>query len=123
LALDPRHPDSHVFHGWYSVATNRMDDAIREVQTAVNLDPFSSVNNARLSSMLFLARRYDEALAQSLRVLELDSLVPGPAGRGDLARAYLWLGRGAEALAALEGRPGLSAAICGGRRGWSSCAR
>src|SRR5207248_1378396 len=55
LALDPRYPDAHLFHGWYFVATNRMDDAVREVQTAVNLDPFSSVNNARLATMLFLA--------------------------------------------------------------------
>src|SRR5439155_64536 len=92
---------------------------IREVQTAVNLEPFSSVNNARLSSMLFLARRYDEALAQSLRVLELDSLVPGPAGRGDLARAYLWLGRCAESLAALEGRPVFSAIFSGGLLGYA----
>src|SRR5256886_5853323 len=105
LALDPRYPDAHLFHGWYFVATNRMDDAIREVQTAVNLDPFSAVNNARLASMLYLARRYDEALDQSRRVLELDSIAQGLAGRGDLVRAYLWLGRCAESLAALEGGP------------------
>src|SRR5947208_558074 len=29
LALDPRYPDAHLFHGWYFVATNRIDDAIR----------------------------------------------------------------------------------------------
>ena len=119
LALDPRYPDAHLFHGWYFVATNRIDDAIREVQTAVNLDPFSSVNNARLASMLFLARRYDEALAQSRRVLELDSMFQGPAGRAELARAYLWLGRCAEALAALEGRPVFSAIAQGGLLGYT----
>src|SRR5437773_4023534 len=75
LALDPRYPDAHLFHGWYFVATNRMDDAIREVQTAVNLEPFSSVNNARLSSMLFYARRYTEAVAQARRLREMDSMV------------------------------------------------
>jgi len=122
LALDPRYPDAHLFHGWYFVATNRMDDAIREVQTAVNLDPFSAVNNARLASMLYLARRYDEALDQSRRVLELDSIAQGRAGRGDLVRAYLWLGRCAESLAALEGGPvifpflrGYTYARCGHR--------
>src|SRR5947208_313227 len=122
LALDPRYPDAHLFHGWYFVATNRLDDAIREVQTAVNLDPFSAVNNARLASMLYLARRYDEALDQSRRVLELDSIAQGRAGRGDLVRAYLWLGRCAESLAALEGGPvifpflrGYTYARCGHR--------
>src|SRR5207253_1550173 len=119
LALDPRYPDSHLFHGWYFVATNRMDDAIREVQTAVNLEPFSSVNNARLSSMLFLARRYDEALDQSRRVMELDSLFQGPATRAELARAYLWLGRCAESLAALEGRPVFAAIVYGGLLGYA----
>src|SRR5437868_6460878 len=119
LALDPRYPDAHLFHAWYFVATNRMDDAIREVQTAVNLDPFSSVNNARLASMLFLARRYDDVLAQSRRVMELDSMFQGHVGRAELARAYLWLGRCAESLAALEGRPGLAVVVWPGLLGYT----
>ena len=119
LALDPRYPDAHLFHGWYFVATNRMDDAISEVQTAVNLDPFSSVNNARLASMLFLARRYDDVLAQSRRVMELDSMFQGHVGRAELARAYLWLGRCPESLAALEGRPGLAVAMWPGLLGYT----
>ena len=119
LALDPRYPDAHLFHAWYFVATNRMDDAIREVQTAVNLDPFSSVNNARLATMLFLARRYDDVLAQSRRVMELDSMFQGRVGRAELARAYLWLGRCAESLAAQEGRPGLAVAVWVGLLGYT----
>ncbi|HEY6210518.1 MAG TPA: hypothetical protein VIW28_15760, partial [Gemmatimonadales bacterium] len=119
LALDPRYPDAHLFHGWYFVATNRMDDAIREVQTAVNLDPFSSVNNARLATMLFLARRYDEVLAQSRRVMELDSMFQGHVGRAELARAYLWLGRCAESLAALKGAPGLAVVMWRGLLGYT----
>ncbi len=119
LALDPRYPDAHLFHGWYFVAANRMDDAISEVQTAVNLDPFSSVTNARLASMLFLARRYDDVLAQSRRVLELDSMFQGHVGRAELARAYLWLGRCAESLAALEGRPGLAVVVWPGLLGYT----
>jgi len=96
-----------------------MDDAIREVQTAVNLDPFSSVNNARLATMLFLARRYDDVLAQSRRVMELDSIFQGHVGRAELARAYLWLGRCAESLAAQEGRPGLAVAVWVGLLGYT----
>src|SRR5438874_659619 len=119
LALDARYPPAHLFRAWYFVATNRMDDAIREVQTAVNLDPFSSVNNARLASMLFLARRYDDVLAQSRRVMELDSIFQGHVGRAELARAYLWLGRCAESLAAQEGRPGLAVAVWVGLLGYT----
>ena len=69
--------------------------------------------------MLYLARRYDEALAQSRRVLELDSVAQGRAGRGDLVRAYLWLGRCAESLAAQEGRPGLAVAVWVGLLGYT----
>src|SRR6267143_342271 len=119
LALDPRYPDAHLFHAHYFVVTNRIDDAINEVQTAVTLDPFSSVNNARLASMLFYARRYDEALAQSRRVMELDSVFQGHVGRAELAHAYLWLGRCAESLAALEGRPGGAVAVWRGLPGYT----
>src|SRR5437763_805353 len=117
LALDPRYPDAHLFHGWYFVATNRMDDAIREVQTAVNLDPFSSVNNARLATMLYYARRYNEALAQARRLLELDSM--NFQARGEPARLYLQLGRCDEALAAIRQAPELAGvAPFGGLSGW-----
>ena len=119
LALDSRYPPAHLFRAWYFVATDRMEDAIGEVQTAVSLDPFSLVNNARLSSMLYYARRYNEALAQARRLLELDSIFQGHVGRAELARAYLWLGRCAESLAAQEGRPGLAVAVWVGLLGYT----
>jgi len=100
LALDPRYPDAHLFHGWYFVATNRLDDAVSELQSAVKLDPFSIVNNARLASMLFYSRRYNEAVAQSRQVLELD--LRFLQGHAELARADLQLGRCVEALAEFE---------------------
>src|SRR5881396_1727591 len=118
LALDPRYPPAHLFRAWYFLATDRMDDAISEVQTAVNLDPFSSVNNARLASMLYYARRYNEALAQARRLREMDSMF-FQAGV-ELARAYLQLGRCDEALAALKQAPvqASGAAYFGGVWGW-----
>ena len=120
LALDPRYPDAHLFHGWYFVATNRMDDAIREVQTAVRLDPYSLVNNARLASMLYYAHRYDEALAQGRRLLEMDSIFFQT--RVEMARAYLQLGRCDEALVAIKRAPeqASGAAYFGGVLGWIS---
>src|SRR5207249_2006635 len=100
LALDPRYQDAHLFHGWYCVSTNRMDDAIREVQTAVNLYHCSSVINARLASMSYYARRYNEAVAQARRLREMDSMFFQV--RVELARAYLQLGQCDEALAAMK---------------------
>jgi eukaryotic-like serine/threonine-protein kinase len=117
LRIDPRYAEAHLFRGWYFVASNRMDDAVGEVRTAVRLDPFSQVNNIRLASVLYYARRYDEALAQARRTLELDST--WFQGGVELARAYLGLGRCAESLAALEHSPEVGAA---GLRGFSGYA-
>src|SRR5437879_4637686 len=117
LALDSRYPPAHLFRAWYFVATDRMEDAVGEVQTAVRLDPFSLVNNARLSSMLYYARRYNEALAQARRLLELDSM--NFQARGEPARLYLQLGRCDEALAAIKQAPELAGvAPFGGLSGW-----
>ena len=118
LALDPGYAPAHLFRGWYFVGTGRMQDAVSEVQTAVRLDPFSLVNNARLVSMLVLARRSDEALAQARRVLELDSM--NFQVRVELARVYQQLGRCDEALAAISQAPeqAAGAAYFGGLAGW-----
>jgi len=118
LALDARYPPAHLFRAWYFLATDRMTDAVGEVQTAVRLDPFSLVNNARLASMLYYARRYNEALAQSRRLLEMDSMFFQV--RVELARAYLQLGQCDEALAAMKHAPeqASGAAYFGGVWGW-----
>ncbi len=118
LALDPRYPPAHLFRAWYFLATDRMTDAVGEVQTAVRLDPFSLVNNARLASMLYYARRYNEALAQARRLREMDSMFFQVGV--ELARAYLQLGRCDEALAALQRAPAQAsgAAYFGGVWGW-----
>ena len=118
LALDARYPPAHLFRAWYFLATDRMTDAVGEVQAAVRLDPFSLVNNARLASMLYYARRYNEALAQSRRLLEMDSMFFQV--RVELARAYLQLGQCDEALAAMKHAPeqASGAAYFGGVWGW-----
>src|SRR5256884_5749545 len=118
LALDARYPPAHLFRAWDFLATDRMNDAVGEVQTAVRLDPFSLVNNARLSSMLYYARRYIEALAQARRLLEMDSMFFQV--RVELARAYLQLGQCDEALAAMKHAPeqASGAAYFGGVWGW-----
>ncbi|HMA38595.1 MAG TPA: hypothetical protein VKP10_00870, partial [Gemmatimonadales bacterium] len=124
VALDPRYPPAHLFHGWYFVATDRMNDAVDEVRTGVRLDPLDKVTNTRLASMLFYARRYDEALSQARLVLELDPM--WFQGRVELARAYMLLDRCEEAIATiremqeqtaspLRGVAGLIYARCGHR--------
>jgi tetratricopeptide (TPR) repeat protein len=76
---------------------------VDEMQAAVRLDPFSLVINARLATMLYFARRYDEALSQALHTLDLDSTFFS--AREEYALALLALGRCREVLAFIENDP------------------
>jgi Tfp pilus assembly protein PilF len=67
LALDPRSSYAHLYHAWYFLATGAIDDALGEARVAVKLDPFSLITNARLATMLYYARRYQDALTQGRR--------------------------------------------------------
>jgi serine/threonine-protein kinase len=117
LALDSRYPPAHLFRAWFFLATGRMKDAVEEARTAVRLDPFSPVINARLATMLYFAGRYEEALAQGLRLFELE---PGFfQGRVELARALVQLGRCTEALDALEQSAEHLAAVFRGSEGYA----
>jgi tetratricopeptide (TPR) repeat protein len=117
LALDPRYSPAHLYHAWYFLATDQIDRAVEAVRTAVKLDPFSSVNNVRLATMLFFARRYADALDQGHRLLELDPTFFQV--HAELGRAYLGMNRCAEALAELERPPAHLATLFRGVLGYA----
>jgi serine/threonine-protein kinase len=123
LALDPRYPSAHLFHAWYFLATGRMIEAVEEDQTAAKLDPFDPVINARLATMLYFARRYDEAVAQSRRLFDLDPNFFQ--GKVELGRMQLQLGRCPEALNAIEHTPEYLASTFRGSKGYvyAKCGR
>ena len=100
LRLDDRYAPAHLFHAFYFLATDSVSAAIGEIHRAVDLDPYSALDNTRLVSVLFYSGRYSEALAQARKVFERDSSFGGV--RQELARAYVYLGHCAEALAVLE---------------------
>lgn len=87
-ALEPDHnyPTAHHWYGMYLVARGRFDFAIAEVERAQQLDPLSLAINTDLGLVLYLARRYDEAIQQYRSTMELD---PGfPDARVGLLMAY-----------------------------------
>ncbi len=112
LALDPRYAPAHLFNGWYFLATGELDRAIAEFREAQRLEPFAAVNTIRLADAYFYARRYEEALGQARRLLELEPgyfqspIVP--------AQTQLAMGRCQEALKALTTGP---EQLAGGVRG------
>ena len=123
LELDPRYAPAHQFKAWYLVSAGRAEEAVEEMRNAMQLDPFSLVINARMATMWYYARRYEEALAQANHTLELDSTFFH--GRAEKVRAFIALGRCAEALAIIEKDPPQLAAPFRGQNGkaYARCGR
>ncbi len=74
IELNPNYAIAHQQYGNVTLsALGRFDDAIAEGKRAVELDPLSLVINTDLGSNYCYARRYDEAIAQLRKTLEMDA--------------------------------------------------
>ena len=74
LEFDPNYATAHHWYGNTLLTTlGRFDEAIKEGQRAIELDPLSLIINADLGTTFMLARRYDEAIAQLRSTLTLDN--------------------------------------------------
>ncbi|HVQ29048.1 MAG TPA: winged helix-turn-helix domain-containing protein [Vicinamibacteria bacterium] len=73
-ALEPGHnyATAHHWYGMYLVARGQFDEAIAEVERAQQLEPLSLAINTDLGLVLYLARRYDEAIHQYRAAMDLD---------------------------------------------------
>jgi adenylate cyclase len=96
-------PGIQVAHRWYAFslsAMGRHEEAFAEIERARQISPQSPVLATAVSNVLFLAGRYDEAIEQSKKALELDS---GAVSAHTVLRwAYEKKGMKQEALAAFE---------------------
>ncbi len=72
IALSPGNPEAHFIYAVIVGAEGHTDEAIEHGVRARDLDPLSLLINWDLSSQYFYAERYDEALAQAARTLEID---------------------------------------------------
>ncbi|HEY8410638.1 MAG TPA: protein kinase, partial [Pyrinomonadaceae bacterium] len=73
LALQPGYAVAHHWYGFlFLTAHGRLDEAIGEMERALELDPLSLPVGSNIGLVLYLARRYDEALAHFQRNLEMD---------------------------------------------------
>ena len=96
IELNPQYAPARLFRSWYFLAAGKPDEAVREIERARSLDPLSLIINTRAGTMRFFAKQYDSAMVQLLHTLELD---PGYGlAHMQLSRAYLALGRCADAL-------------------------
>ncbi len=81
-------------------ATGRLDEAIARQRVALTYDPLSAIIGANLGDELYYARRYDEALQQYVRTLDL--YPDFSYARRGLGLVYLQLGMYEEAEAQLS---------------------
>jgi serine/threonine protein kinase/tetratricopeptide (TPR) repeat protein len=98
LALKPG--DAHILseYAFFLCHMGKHDDAIRDSKRAQDLDPLSLPVGTNLAVMFHYARRYDEAITQYRKVLELDAKDTTEA-RFQLARVYITKRMFPEALA------------------------
>ena len=73
LELNPNSANAHYFYGVeFLIAQKRLDQALEELRTAMSLDPLSPIVNTNYASVLTMAHRYEEALAQFQKALQAD---------------------------------------------------
>ncbi len=97
LHLNPSFGDSYREYAIYLRTVGRTDDAIRSVQHAVALSPLSASMSASLGWTYFYAHRYDDAIAQFKKTLQMDA--NSEAAHFGLAKAYDRKGADGPALA------------------------
>jgi TolB-like protein/DNA-binding winged helix-turn-helix (wHTH) protein/Tfp pilus assembly protein PilF len=71
LALNPNLARAHHGYSYYLVIMQRLDEAVNESERARDLDPFDFYANEWLGQALYHARRYDDALRQLRRTVEM----------------------------------------------------
>ena len=96
IAHDPNNAEAH---WWYSVFLTRLgrhDEAMTEIQQALQLDPLSSRINSALGSGLYWAGRLDQAIEQYRKMVEMDPNFA--AAHSGLGLVYAKKGMHAEAV-------------------------
>jgi serine/threonine protein kinase/Tfp pilus assembly protein PilF len=72
LELNPTYPTANHWHAEYLMTMGRQAEAIDKMRSSQELDPLSLIISTAIGWASYMARRYDEAIAQLLRTAELD---------------------------------------------------
>jgi serine/threonine protein kinase/tetratricopeptide (TPR) repeat protein len=71
LELNPNLAVAHLRYAWCLSAFGRLDDSVREMKRAQELDPLSPTNNAALGMILVYARQFPASLDYCYKAAEL----------------------------------------------------
>ena len=72
LELDPNQAMARIYWSWLMVLQGDTAGAIRQARTAQEIEPLSPLVNGSVAHTFYLARRYDEAIAECQKSLEVD---------------------------------------------------
>ncbi len=72
IALNPNYATARQWYSEYLTAMGRFDEALAEIRRAKEIDPLSPIVNAGEVWILYFARRYDEAIAQGQKIVEIN---------------------------------------------------
>ncbi len=72
LELNPGYATAHQWYALLLNATGRTTEALAQLRTAESIDPLSPAIKAGIAEAYYFARRYDQSIAASRQVLELD---------------------------------------------------
>ena len=96
IQLNANYADAHQFYALLLVAVGRFEEAVREADISLELDPLSLNANHTLARIFYYSRQYDKAIAQANIMLEMDPNFTG--GHAIIANVYEQLGRYDEAI-------------------------
>ncbi len=72
LDLNPKYPTAHQWYASYLVQMGKFDQAREEIEQAQQLDPLSPIISSNAGLYSYFEHRYDEAITQYRRTLEID---------------------------------------------------
>lgn len=106
IALKPGYATARHWNSELFIAEGRFNEGIAEAFYAAKLDPLSPVIGTAPADALFMARRFDESLAELSKTVEMaPNFVPALT---DMGRVLTHLGRTDEAIATFERAASLS---------------
>jgi serine/threonine protein kinase/tetratricopeptide (TPR) repeat protein len=76
LELGPKYPTANHWYAEYTMTMGRHAEAMVRIRSSQDLDPLSLIINVSVAWSFYFARRYDEALDQLRRTVDLDPNYP-----------------------------------------------
>ena len=97
VALSPNYAEAHHWYAIYLANLGRHEESFREAELAVERDPLSLLMNMTAALNFYLARKYEQAITQLHKVIEMEANFP--AAHSVLGCVYAQMQMYPEALA------------------------